>query len=272
MEVRVLIKSHRSRALAAALVAALAGLVASVPLAQARATGPLTLNVNFFTTGNITLSLPDGTPVGVTSGSPTTIPAGYYQVVELGPGGCSAMPHFSLKGPGVTLFDNLNEGESATVTTFVTFAPNATYTWSNDASPNVVHTFQTSSDVVGTAPPKAPNGLTASGHTTVSSSSLVGSAIVPFRGTITGSVSLTGKLTLSFGGKSVSSLTAGRYKFSVTDKSRSRGFLLQKNSSGMVTVTGVSFVGKHADTVRLTKGNWTVLTRPGAKAAAVVVS
>jgi hypothetical protein len=251
---------------------ALAGLVVSVPLAQARATGPLTLNVNFFTTGNITLSLPDGTPVGVTTGSPTTIPAGYYQVVELGPGGCSAMPHFSMKGPGVTMFDNLNEGESATVTTFVTFAPNATYTWSNDASPSVIHTFQTSSQILGTAPAKSADGLSAGGHTTVSSSALVGSAIVPFRGTITGAVSAAGKLTFSFGGKSVKTLKAGRYKFSVTDKSKASGFLLQKKAPGMVTVTGLSFVGKHADTVRLTKGSWSILARPGVKAAAVAVS
>lgn len=266
----MLTRSHRSRALAAALVAVLAGLVASVPLAQARATGPLTLNVNFFSTGNITLSLPDGTPVGVTNGSPTVIPAGFYQVVELGPGGCTSMPHFNLKGPGVSLFDNLNEGESATVTTFVTFEPSATYTWSNDASPNVIHTFQTSSQILGTAPPKSADGLSSGDHTTASSSSLVGSAIVPFRGTITGSVSAAGKLTFSFGGKSVSTLKAGRYKFSVTDMSKSRGFMLQKNS-GMVTVTGASFVGKHADTVRLTTGHWSILSRPGVKAAAVVV-
>ena len=263
-------RSHRSRALAAALVAALVGLVASVPLAQAHATGPLTLDVNFFTTGNITVSLPDGTPVGVTSGSPTVIPAGFYGVVELGPGGCTSMPHFSLKGPGVSMFDNLNEGESATVTTFVTFSPNATYTWSSDAAPNVIHTFQTSSQVLGTAPSKSSDGLSSGSHTTVSSSSLVGSAIVPFRGTITGAVSAAGKLTFSFGGKSVSTLKAGRYTFSVTDRSKTSGFLLQKNS-GLVTVTGVSFVGKHTDTVRLTKGSWSILAKPGVKAEAVTV-
>lgn len=261
------------RALRIAVVTALLAVaVVIAQAAQARTAANLVLDVQFSTNGTIAVTLPDGTPVGVTSGSPTTISAGYYNVVELGPGGCTAMPHFTLKGPGVSIFDNLLEGESTTITFFEYLDPNSTYTWGNDAFPGVIHTFVTSSTIGGTPPPNLPKGLSSSDHTTVSSSSLVGSNLAPFRGTLTGAVSATGTLTLELKGKSVSSLQAGRYKISVTDKSKTSGFMLQKNASGMVTVTGVSFVGRHSQTVHLTAGTWSLMSRPGSKVGSISVS
>jgi hypothetical protein len=232
----------------------------------------LTLDVNFSATGTITLTLPDGTPVGTTSGPPTTISAGYYNVIELGPGGCASEPHFSLKGPGVSIFDNLLEGEEAEITTFEYLAPNSTYVWSSDAVPGVNHTFVTNSTIGGTPPPNDPSGLSSSSHTTSSSSSLIGSNVVPFRGTLTGAVSAAGKLTVEFEGKGVTTLKAGRYKISVTDKSSKSGFMLQRNTSGMITVTGAAFTGKHTATVHLTAGRWTLLTKAGTTASAISVS
>lgn len=240
--------------------------------AQARTSAYLVLNVNFSTNGTITLTQPDGTEVGTTGGSPTTISAGYYDIVELGPGGCTAMPHFTLKGPGVSIFDNLLEGEQSTVTVFEYLAPNSTYTWSNDASPTVIHTFVTNSTIGGTPPPNLPTGLSSGDHTTASSSSLVGSNIVPFRGTLTGTVSTAGKVTLELKGKPVTSLEPGRYKINVTDKSKTSGLMLQRNSSGMLTVTGAAFVGKHSQMVHLTAGHWSLVSRPGTMAGTIAVS
>ena len=94
------------------------------------------------TNGAISVALPNGQPVGVTSGAPTVIPAGFYTVVLTGPGGCTAMPHFNLNGPGEAIHDNLNEGESDNFTYNAYFLPNSTYTWSSDAAPCVVHTFR----------------------------------------------------------------------------------------------------------------------------------
>ena len=64
------------------------------------------------------------------------------------------MPHFDLRGPGTQIHDNLNEGESDHVEYNANLLPNSTYVWSSDAAPGVVHTFVTSSDVEGTAPPR----------------------------------------------------------------------------------------------------------------------
>lgn len=259
------------RALRIAVVTALLAVAVLIAqTAQARTTANLVLDVQFSTNGTISVSLPDGTPVGVTSGSPTTISAGYYNIVELGPGGCTAVPHFSLKGPGVTIFDNLLEGESTTITFFEYLDPNSTYTWSSDAFPGVIHTFVTSSTIGGTPPPSLPNGLASGDHTTVSSSSLVGSNVVS--GTLTGVVSAAGKLTVELKGKPVTTLKAGRYKISVTDKSKTSGLMLQKNASGMITVAGVSFVGKRSQTVHLTAGTWSLMARPGSKVRSISVS
>src|SRR5262249_22179848 len=151
--------------------------------------------------GAITVSLPNGTAVGSTSGSPTVVPAGYYVVELNGPGGCAAMPHFILRGPGVQIFDNLHEGESDHVEYNANLLPNSTYVWSSDAAPGVVHTFATSSDVVGTAPARPANGISSANHTTVKSTDFVGSEILPVRGTITAAVSSAGRLSLAYKGK-----------------------------------------------------------------------
>src|SRR5205823_1318597 len=95
--------------------------------------------------GTITLTLPNGTQVGSTSGAPTVIPAGYYVVAMTGPGGCTAVPHFDLRGPGEAIHDNLNEGESDYFEYNAYFKPSSTYVWTSDAAPGVTHTFVTSS-------------------------------------------------------------------------------------------------------------------------------
>ena len=129
-----------------------AGVVATLllaPSAGARQAANLSLNVNFFTNGTITVSLPDGAPVGTPSGAPTMIPAGYSAVMLNGPGGCTTLPHFILKGPGESIIDNLTEGEVSNFLYNAYFLPNSTYTWSNDAAPGVVHTFATTGDITG---------------------------------------------------------------------------------------------------------------------------
>src|SRR5262245_18987753 len=107
------------------------------------------------------MTTPTGAPVGTTSGAPTVIPAGYYSLILEGPAGCTLTPHFGLKGPGVTLTDNMPQGEDQFTEHDINFLPSSTYTWVNSDSLNVVYTFQTSSQVVGTkAPPVVWNGPT----------------------------------------------------------------------------------------------------------------
>ncbi len=137
------------------LAAAAAAAVAALAVAGAAQSAPLSLIVTFSATGAITVTLPNGTPVGTTSGAPTVIPAGYYVIQMYGPGGCAVLPHWNLRGPGEAISDNMTEGEVNTATYNAYFQPNATYTWVSDAAPSVVHTFVTTADVQGTRPPPA---------------------------------------------------------------------------------------------------------------------
>jgi hypothetical protein len=109
---------------------ALASCLLAVP-AQGAAPAP-TLLVTFFSNGSITVTLPDGTPVGSTSGPPTVIPAGYYSVLIDGPGGCVQLPLFQLSGPGASIVSDMNGGEADASTFNAFFLPNSTYTWRTD--------------------------------------------------------------------------------------------------------------------------------------------
>src|SRR5262245_60155275 len=72
--------------LGAGVVCLLAVGVLLAPGAGARKDANLSLNVNYTAAGLVTVTLPDGTPVGSTSGAPTVIPAGYYSLNLSGPG------------------------------------------------------------------------------------------------------------------------------------------------------------------------------------------
>ena len=251
-----------------------AGLLALAPLAQGRGAASQSLDVNFSVSGAVAVTLPDGTPVGTTSGAPTVIPAGYYAVVVLGPGGCTQLPLFDLKGPGENIVDDMSGGEVTSETYGAYLMPNSTYTWRTDnLNPGIVHTFVTSAVVGGTplasssAGPPVPSGTLAP-----TSQDLVGSAVVPFRGKLTGAVSPGGALTLLYKGRVVTSLMAGRYTITITDKSATNGFMLEKAARSTVRLTGGSFVGKRSTSVDLTAGQWHALSGLGAKTYAIVVS
>jgi hypothetical protein len=242
------------------------------PTAGARRAANLSLSVNFFTNGTITVTLPDGTPVGTPSGQPTMIPAGYYALMLNGPGGCTALPHFILRGPGESISDNLTEGEVTNFQYNAYFLPNSTYTWRNDANPSVVYTFATTSDVLGSAPPApaGPKGLSSSNHGTAQSQDVLGSGLAVTRGRLTADVSSSGALSLMFKGKAAKTLQAGRYTVKVTDASKTSGFMLVKGKRTL-TLTGRAFTGKQSKTVTLTAGTWSIVPAAGGKATALTV-
>jgi hypothetical protein len=254
----------------AALIALLAGLLALAPGAQGRSAATLSLVVNFYANGTITVGLPDGTPVGTTSGTPTVIPAGYYKIVEYGPGGCTYLPIWELKGPGEHITDDMTGGEIDTYTYNAFLAPNSTYTWRIGTAPSVIYTFVTSADVQGTASGPTSSGSVAQSKPT--SQDIVGSALVPFRGTLTGTVSATGNMTLAYKGKTVTSLTAGKYTIKVIDRSRKNGFVLESARHKTMNLTGGAYVGTRSVSVQLTVGRWVFTPRLGAETYPVVVS
>src|SRR5262249_33536567 len=75
-------------------------------------------------------------------------------------------------------------------------------------------------------------------------------------GTLSGSVSTKGKLTLTLKGKNVSSLKAGKYRLSVIDETSKSGFSIQRLGKSATNVTSVKLVGKHSVTLTLTAGQW----------------
>lgn len=259
----------------AAPLAAFAGLLAAaVMLASAAgasdAVNP-SLEVTFFVNGAISVALSDGTPVGSSSGTPTVIPAGYYTVLLTGPAGCVELPVFTLKGAGENIVSNLQDGEVTSTGFNAYFAPNSTYTWTNASTPATTYTFTTSVTVQGT-PPVTTTVSSSVPSTTVSSEDVVGSAMTPIRGTLTGVVSAAGKLTVVDKGKAIRALTPGRYTITVTDRSAKSGFVLEKASGQtLVSVTGAAFEGKHSAVVELTSGRWLLSPRPAAKAAASIL-
>jgi hypothetical protein len=250
----------------------LAGGLLAAQAAEGAAPATPTILVSFFMNGSITVTLPDGTPVGSTSGAPTVIPAGYYSVLMDGPGGCVQLPLFQLNGPGASIVSDMNGGEVDASSFNAFFLPNSTYTWHTDRGlASAVHTFTTSGTVAATAGPTTTTTtpVTSSGKPTTND--IVGSGLLPFRGKLTGVVSAAGTLSAAFDGKSIGTLKAGRYTVAVTDRSSSSGFLLKKGSAKPVTVTGAGFIGKRSATVALTAGTWTLGPRSGQAAFKVVV-
>jgi hypothetical protein len=246
-----------------ALCALATALLALSPAAQARPTANLSLDVSFSYTGEITVTLPNGTPVGTRGATPSVIPAGYY-TIELTQPGCVDVPTFILQGPGVNVQNDLQSGEIVTDAVGVSFQPNATYTWRDGSlNPPMLWTFTTSGDVLGTPPPVVPASQGPVSTNKETNNDVVGSGIArgassapaPFRGSLAGAVSAAGALELAFKGKGVTRLTAGRYKVNVADASEARGFLLE-NASYAASITDAGFVGKRSETVDLTAGKW----------------
>jgi hypothetical protein len=221
--------------------------------------------VTFNSGSTLTVTLGDGTPLGTSGGAPTVIAPGTYNFSLTDPTYVSDV-QFDLVGPGVKLVSNMSYGEEPSETWVETFAPGSIYTWRDDMRPSTVWTFVTSNSAsVGSA----NSGSAGAGSSTTpissgktgkaSSTDVVGSGIkpaAPLRGTLLGAVSSAGKATLTFGGKPVTSLKAGRYKITVTDKSKLAGFNLQEIRNTATTITPTAFTGEHTTTVTLKAGQW----------------
>ncbi len=240
------------------LTAALVTALLAAPVAQSRTDAPApVLDVTFSATGAVTVTLPDGTPVGTTAGSPTVIPAGAYAISASGPGSCVILPIFDLRGPGVAVQTDMNGGENDAATYTASFAPSATYTWRLDnVSPPVVHTFVTSGTVLtGSATSGGP--VTTSGGG-LSSSDIVGSELPPFRGRLQATLGVKGALTVSFAGKRPAKLRPGRYTLVVRDSSGTLGLTLRHGTHAPVLTSTASFRGTHTEAIALTAGRWTL--------------
>jgi hypothetical protein len=249
---------------AAAVAAALALLAAGV----ARADPPV-LYVAWHPDRSLSAMLVDGTPVGSTSGSGTAIPAGTYKIQIDNSANVDIV--FDLAGPGVKLVDSLSNGEELAAAYTETFQPNSTYTFRDDNHPSVVWTFQTSTATVGVSSGQTTPTTTAPTGTQ-SSNDVVGSAIPPLRGAVRGTVGARGAVQLTFRGRPLPQLRAGRYRFTVTDASPDRGLELQRLHLRPQALTGTSFVGTRTVTLDLGPGRWFYYATPARKLQFLVVT
>jgi hypothetical protein len=255
------------RYLTAAAALTLLGVTLSTPTSEARSTTDLSLEVTFSSTGTITVTLPDGTPIGSTTGAPTVIPAGYYTLALSGPQGCSESSYFELQGPGQDFSSNMNDGAIATSSYVAYFMPNSTYTWTNNLFPNTVHTFATTADIQGTKPtpttPTPPGFVKAPG---TAAKDPVGSDATrtPFRGNLHATVTKDGTLRLTFKERPVTALLSGDYDLTVADESQKSGFVLLQSLQPPINATGATFRGTRNLLINLTPGRWQFTPRPTA--------
>jgi hypothetical protein len=269
--VRVRPTRHLWGSLAALLFAA----ALTAPGMARQAANPA-LDVTFFANGQITVTLGDGTPVGAPSGTPTVIPAGYYQVLLTGPGGCVQVPSIDIEGPGISKTSNLDDGEVQSTGFNAYFAPNSTFTWRSTGAPGTVNTFSTSATIVGSTPTVGSNQAPVTGGTNSNSTSsnIVGSASksAMHQPTIVGTVNAAGKLSIALDGKSITTLLPGMYTITVTDRSSIDGFIVGKAGTSPLTVTSGAFTGHRTATVHLTAGRWLFSHASGKTSYTVTVS
>jgi hypothetical protein len=177
--------------------------------------------------------------------------------------GCRGWVQFQMIGPGVNLSTTLDTGcDSNYLLPETTFKAGQTYTAVDLNQPTVAHATLSVLQGGALPSPTSPYGTgTGKGST---SQDIVGSLQpkTKVNATLTGSLSSAGALALKAGGKPISSLKAGRYRFVITDKDPQAGFML---SGGKVTKTlsTSGFVGRHTTLVTLTAGRWSYSTSSG---------
>ena len=262
----------------------MAGAVALWAGAQSvRAAVSQTIYAGFDADGNIKMSFADGTMIGTPNPPGTVVPAGTYQVIlnNNTDDDLAVLHKFHLFGPGV----DFSAGSSVQITTTVTFQPNSTYVYQDDLHTDIRDVFGTPGSGATSSTSGGGSSGSSSGSTTSSSStggtssstgsqSAIGTVIKsdPFRGALAGTVSSTGKLTLTRNGKAVATIKSGRYSIAVQDQTSKAGFTVQEIRKQPVALTGVSFVGKHTVTVDLKAGQWMFYSSSAKKNYFVVIT
>lgn len=239
-------------------VSALGALVVCVAPGSATTTSLPSLYVSYNSQCHFTMALDSGAAVAAGS----TIPYGEYQLIISTPvpfasglGGCNFI-NFSLTGPGVNYTTDLGEGDETEDFTTQNFAAVSNYVATDSTvAPGTTISFGTSSTrVSASSGPSSSSSTTPNSKATSDDPTKAKSNPVVNRGTLKGTVSVSGNVSLTFDGKPVTEITAGRYKVQVVDKSHHDGFTIQQTTRLPTTVTGISFVGTRSATIVLAAG------------------
>jgi hypothetical protein len=259
-------------------VAALLVFSLLLPVESGRADSSLpTLFVNY--TMDCTFTMTDDWGKTLTSVAP-----GSYQILVTSPvpfasvdlsgindmTACKGSPQFALSGPGVSVTTTMDDGGSDTAVLDVTFEPSSTYAAVDNLQPTVAHfSFTTTS---GTPAPPSVQTTAATTTTQAKIPAVSGASSAspspppragsPDRGTLAATVTATGAVALTYQGKAVTTLRAGRYTVAVTDESRRTGFVVRQLHGATTWLSTGAFTGKRRSSIELTKGQWSFSASP----------
>jgi hypothetical protein len=222
--------------------------------------------------------------VNDSGGAVTSVAPGTYQIAVVTPFAFSAggaacdFVQFDMTGPGVSLQTTLGDGDAEYELHTVSLQAGSTYTVQDDArAAQTRRTFAVATTGVPSpvvAVPSTPTSSPTSTKTTSGASTsqdLVGSAILPFRGTLDALVSPTGALSLTKSKQSVDTLKSGRYTFRIVDDSHKAGFTVQLLKHSAKALSTKQFTGSRSETVSLPKGQWIFYTPSGIRHYFVVI-
>jgi hypothetical protein len=241
----------------------------------AQAASPPPLYVTYDANSNLSVSLAGGAPLGSSS---TIAPGPYWVTFDNEFSSERIVRKWHLVGPGVdvsTLGADLN-CDSSIEQYIAVLQPSSTYTVQDDFHPAlrpvVFRTSASGSSTAGQAGKPSPAGSSGSN---VTNSDIVGSNLVPYRGSLTAAIDAR-KVSLTRGGRPVTSasLKAGRYTITVVDGNPKAGFTLRKvkPSNPPLALTSAAFVGRKSFRVQLGAGRWTFSSGAGVAPRRFVVS
>jgi hypothetical protein len=279
-------RSSRARIYVAAFFVA----SALLPVQSVSADSALpTLYVNY--TMNCTFTMTDASGKTLTSVAPgnyqllVTSPAPFAAVDLAGVNdmtACMGSAQFALTGPGVSVTTTMDDGDSDNAVLDVALEPSSTYTAVDNTQPTIAHfSFTTTAAATATPPGVATTPETTTAATTstpqAKAPTLAGGTgapqTIPDRGTLAAAVSAAGVVALTYKGKAVTTLRAGRYTIALTDASRRSGFVVQQLHGGTIELSTASFTGKRSRPVDFSKGQWSFSPSPaGAKTYFIVLS
>jgi len=247
-----------------AVLVAVATLAAAGSLGSRAALLP-TLYVNYTMGCTFTITNDAGATV-------TSIAPGSYQLLVITPGpfgapdlsgstdftACKGFVQFQLVGPAVNISTTLDYGDLDHELDNATFAPSSTYVAQDLNQPSVAHWTLTTTSSGSPTVPTSPVTTTSPGATLPATVPTKAAYPKPARllGTLAASVTTAGNVTLTYQGRAIGSLSAGRYTIIVTDHSKKRGFVLKHIHQATAAVTTGVFVGRRSLTLTLAPGEW----------------
>jgi hypothetical protein len=236
---------------------ALLALLACSLLAGAAKADATTINVFYNNGGNsLTVKLSTGQTIAPGGGS---VPAGSYQVLVYDQND-NMNPNFVMSGPGVSINSNLNStGMGLDIPEMFgpyTFNQGASYSVSDsNVGSSSALSFSISAAGSGGGGSSGGGGGTGGGVGTTSTGGGASgggggtvATTVKMLGTLTASLSASGKAGVKLSGKTVKTLKPGRYTFKVSGKGT---LILGKTGGGTSKLNG-------SKTMTLTKGLWFV--------------